>query len=77
MRRSRSASPPGIARVWIPIKPVLLVLAGGLGLPMLEKSVRHLFRLKRPVQIVTVAGKNESLRERLNRLAALRRTSGW
>ena len=52
-----------------PDKPVLLVLAGGLGLPMLEKSVQELFRLNRPVQIVTVAGKNETLRERLNRLA--------
>lgn len=51
-----------------PVTPVLLVLAGGLGLPMLEKSVQELFRLKRPIQIVTVAGKNESLRERLNRL---------
>jgi processive 1,2-diacylglycerol beta-glucosyltransferase len=51
-----------------PVKPVLLVLAGGLGLPALEKSVRELFRLSRPVQIVTVAGKNEALRERLNRL---------
>jgi processive 1,2-diacylglycerol beta-glucosyltransferase len=51
-----------------PVKPVLLVLAGGLGLPMLEKSVEQLFRLDRPVQILTVAGKNEALRERLNRL---------
>jgi processive 1,2-diacylglycerol beta-glucosyltransferase len=51
-----------------PVKPVLLVLAGGLGMPMLEKSVRQLFRLERPVQIMTVAGKNEALRKRLNRL---------
>jgi processive 1,2-diacylglycerol beta-glucosyltransferase len=51
-----------------PVKPVLLVLAGGLGMPMLEKSVQELFRLGRPVQIVTVAGKNDALRERLNRL---------
>jgi processive 1,2-diacylglycerol beta-glucosyltransferase len=51
-----------------PDRAVLLVLAGGLGLPMLERSVRSLFRLKRPVQIVTVAGKNESLRRRLDHL---------
>jgi len=51
-----------------PVQPVLLVLAGGLGLPMLEKSMQELFGLKRSVQIVTVAGKNEALRERLNRL---------
>jgi len=51
-----------------PVQPVLLILAGGLGLQALEKSVQELFGLARPVQIVTVAGKNESLRERLNRL---------
>jgi len=51
-----------------PVKPVLLVLAGGLGLSVLEKSVKQLFHLDRPVQILTVAGKNEALRERLNRL---------
>src|SRR5208337_2576628 len=31
-------------------------------------SVQELFGLDRPVQIVTVAGKNDALRERLNRL---------
>ena len=51
-----------------PAKPILLVLAGGLGLSVLEKTVRCLFRLERPVQIVTVAGRNEALRRRLNHL---------
>jgi len=50
-------------------RPVLLVLAGGLGLPMLKKSVQTLFHLNRPVQIITVAGKNEALRRRLDKFA--------
>jgi processive 1,2-diacylglycerol beta-glucosyltransferase len=51
-----------------PVKPTILVLAGGLGLSTLERTVRSLFRLDFPVQLLTVAGRNDRLRRRLDQL---------
>jgi processive 1,2-diacylglycerol beta-glucosyltransferase len=48
--------------------PTLLVLSGGLGFSALEKILQRLLTLKERLQIITVAGKNAPLRERLNRL---------
>ena len=51
-----------------PRRPVILVLAGGLGLNPLRAAVEKLFSLPDEVQIITVAGKNESLRAQLETL---------
>ena len=51
-----------------PHVPTLLVLSGGLGFGALEKTVKHLLKLKSRVQIITVAGKNEEKLKRLNAL---------
>lgn len=50
------------------IKPVVMVLAGGYGFGTVEKTVRRLFDLSQPVQIIAVAGKNEELRKRIEAL---------
>src|SRR5262249_51812183 len=52
-----------------PKKRVVLVLAGGLGLQSLLKAVENLFQLT-SVQLITVSGKNEALRQQLTRLQA-------
>jgi processive 1,2-diacylglycerol beta-glucosyltransferase len=51
-----------------PQHPVILMLSGGLGLAQLKAAVRQLFSLPEGTQIVTVAGRNESLRRELNEL---------
>jgi processive 1,2-diacylglycerol beta-glucosyltransferase len=50
--------------------PVILMLSGGLGLNELQNAVEKLFSLRRNVQILTVSGKNEVLRARLDKLQA-------
>src|SRR5262249_22091146 len=50
------------------LRPVLLMLSGGLGLYELEDAVKRLFALSARPQIVTVSGKNEHLRARLDKL---------
>jgi processive 1,2-diacylglycerol beta-glucosyltransferase len=45
--------------------PVLLVLGGGFGVGPVEEAVSFLSKVQHPVQIVVVAGKNESLRSAL------------
>jgi processive 1,2-diacylglycerol beta-glucosyltransferase len=49
-------------------RPVILVLSGGLGLYELEDAVKRLFALPGHPQIITVSGKNELLRTRLDKL---------
>jgi len=51
-----------------PRRPVILVLAGGLGMNPLKAAVEKLFLLPGGAQIITVAGKNESLRAQLDAL---------
>lgn len=51
-----------------PRRPVILMLAGGMGLNPLKAAVEKLFSLPDEVQIITVAGKNESLRTQLDAL---------
>jgi processive 1,2-diacylglycerol beta-glucosyltransferase len=45
--------------------PVLLLLGGGFGVGPVEEAVSLLSKVQHPVQIVVVAGKNESLRSAL------------
>jgi processive 1,2-diacylglycerol beta-glucosyltransferase len=51
-----------------PQEPVILVLGGGLGLNRLKEAVERLLTLPGWPQIVTVAGRNDALRSRLNEL---------
>jgi processive 1,2-diacylglycerol beta-glucosyltransferase len=53
--------------------PILLVAAGGEGVGPVEQLVRGLLELRRPWQIVAIAGKSEKMRKRLEDLA---RTAG-
>ena len=53
-----------------PSLPVLLVSAGALGVSPAEIILEELFELKRPVQIVLLAGQNEELKKRLEVMAA-------
>ena len=49
--------------------PVLLVAAGGEGVGPIEQLVRGLLDLRRPWQIVAIAGKSEKMRKRLEELS--------
>jgi processive 1,2-diacylglycerol beta-glucosyltransferase len=49
--------------------PMLLMAAGGEGVGPVEQLVRGLLELRRPWQIVAVAGKSEKMRKRLEELA--------
>jgi processive 1,2-diacylglycerol beta-glucosyltransferase len=56
-----------------PSAPVVLAAAGGEGVGPIEQLVRGLLELRRPWQIVAIAGKSEKMRKRLE---ALSRQSG-
>ena len=49
--------------------PVLLAAAGGEGVGPVEQLVRGLLELRRPWQIVAIAGKSEKMRKRLEELS--------
>jgi len=49
-------------------RPVILQLSGGFGVGPIEKIYHGLLTVEQPIQLVTIAGKNEKLRERLSRL---------
>ncbi|HZZ73598.1 MAG TPA: glycosyltransferase [Pirellulales bacterium] len=46
-------------------RPIVLLLAGGFGVGPIAKIFRGVAALERPLEIVTVAGRNEKLREQL------------
>jgi processive 1,2-diacylglycerol beta-glucosyltransferase len=50
-------------------RPVLLAAAGGEGVGPIEQLVRGLLDLRRPWQIVAIAGKSEKMRKRLEELS--------
>jgi len=52
-----------------PIAPIVLVAAGGEGVGPIEQLVRGLLELRRPWQIVAIAGKSEKMRKRLEALS--------
>jgi processive 1,2-diacylglycerol beta-glucosyltransferase len=49
--------------------PTLLVSAGGFGTSKLEATLRALCGLKTPVQVVAICGRNEKLKEEVERFA--------
>lgn len=49
-------------------RPVVLLLAGGFGVGPIESLFRGVLDVERPLQVVVVAGKNESLRTKLARI---------
>jgi len=55
----------------VPDKPLLLLSAGALGFGSTEFVLDQLMRLKHPVQIVVVCGRNKELRVRVERKASL------
>jgi processive 1,2-diacylglycerol beta-glucosyltransferase len=52
-----------------PRHPIVLAAAGGEGVGPVEQLVRGLLELRRPWQIVAIAGKSEKMRKRLDELA--------
>src|SRR5882762_8190832 len=52
-----------------PKSPVLLLSAGGYGVGPLEQLVRDLLSLKKPWQLVAIAGKSEKMKKRLDEIA--------
>lgn len=49
-------------------RPVILQLSGGFGVGPIEKIYHTLLAVEQPIQLVTIAGRNEKLREKLSRL---------
>ncbi|HVO58636.1 MAG TPA: glycosyltransferase [Dongiaceae bacterium] len=49
--------------------PVLLLAAGGYGVGPMEQLVQDLLALKRPWQLVAIAGKSEKMKKRLDEIA--------
>ncbi|MCC6126438.1 MAG: glycosyltransferase [Pirellulales bacterium] len=49
-------------------RPILLQLAGGFGVGPVEKLFGGLMEIEKPLEIVVVAGRNEELKNRLERL---------
>ncbi|MGD0899484.1 MAG: glycosyltransferase [Thermoguttaceae bacterium] len=49
-------------------RPVILQLAGGFGLGPVEKLLRGVLSVARPLEVVVVSGRNEELRERLQQV---------
>ncbi len=57
-------------------RTVLLLSAGGFGVGPLAHLVESLLELTHPAEVVAICGRNEDLRERLERLAETRRGDG-
>jgi processive 1,2-diacylglycerol beta-glucosyltransferase len=53
-----------------PAVPIILIAAGGYGIGPVEQLVQDLLALKRPWQIVAIAGKSEQVKKKLDALAA-------
>jgi len=53
-----------------PAATVILIAAGGYGIGPVEQLVRDLLALKRPWQIVAIAGKSEDVKKKLDAVAA-------
>jgi len=53
-----------------PAATIILIAAGGYGIGPVEQLVRDLLALKRPWQIVAIAGKSEDVKKKLDAVAA-------
>jgi processive 1,2-diacylglycerol beta-glucosyltransferase len=49
-------------------RPVVLQLSGGFGVGPIEKLFQALLQVRRPLQLVTITGRNETLKEELGRI---------
>jgi processive 1,2-diacylglycerol beta-glucosyltransferase len=49
-------------------RPIVLQMSGGFGVGPIEKLFRGLLDIERPVEIVTVAGRNEELKKQLQKV---------
>ncbi|MFH1613031.1 MAG: glycosyltransferase [bacterium] len=49
-------------------KPIILQLAGGFGLGPIETIYKELLKIKIPLEIVVVVGKNESIKKKLDKI---------
>jgi processive 1,2-diacylglycerol beta-glucosyltransferase len=54
-------------------RPILLQLAGGLGVGPIARIYQNLLALEMPVEVAVVAGKNAAVREELEKIAVPRR----
>jgi processive 1,2-diacylglycerol beta-glucosyltransferase len=54
-------------------RPIIVQLAGGFGVGPVEKILKSLMELEKPLEIVVVAGRNEELKERLTNLPIVER----
>jgi processive 1,2-diacylglycerol beta-glucosyltransferase len=50
-------------------RPVILQLSGGFGVGPIEKLFHAMLEVQRPIQLVTITGRNEALRKRLAAIA--------
>jgi processive 1,2-diacylglycerol beta-glucosyltransferase len=49
-------------------RPIVLQLSGGFGVGPIEKLYRGILQIERPIEVVVVAGKNEKVRQQLERV---------
>lgn len=54
-------------------RPIVLQLSGGFGVGPIEKLYRRILEIERPIEVVVVAGKNETVRKQLARVDVPRR----
>lgn len=54
-------------------RPIVLQLSGGFGVGPIEKLYRGILEIERPIDVVVVAGKNEKVRQQLDRVDVPRR----
>ncbi|HEX8096568.1 MAG TPA: glycosyltransferase [Pyrinomonadaceae bacterium] len=57
-------------------RTTILVSAGGFGVGPIEHLMTALAELKHPAQVVAICGRNEELKERVERLASSKRSEG-
>jgi processive 1,2-diacylglycerol beta-glucosyltransferase len=49
-------------------RPIVLQLSGGFGVGPIEKIFRGILSVERPIQLVTITGRNEKLKEQLSKV---------
>ena len=54
-------------------RPIVLQLSGGFGVGPIERLYRGILDIERPLEVVVVAGKNEKVRQQLDRVEVPRR----
>src|SRR5439155_2431310 len=49
-------------------RPIVLQLSGGFGVGPIEKLYRGILQVDRPIEVIVVAGRNEKVRQQLERV---------